>query len=129
MGVPDEYPLEDLDVTISDFVASTAIPDFASGWEKLGEESVEVFVLPSFGTVPTAIASLLEFLGVAACDRTDNAEADATAHPLHGSGIFSGSVPFVIRARLKVTDSGVAVELTVRSTDAGVAELIASSVA
>ena len=74
--------------------------------------------------------AVIEFLGMQVCDNTGNPADAARTHTVLLSGIFLGGVQVFAIVNLRV-DSGknVGMRLTVRSSDAGISQFVASSVA
>ncbi|KNC69327.1 hypothetical protein SARC_18163, partial [Sphaeroforma arctica JP610] len=65
--------IEELDLTAADHVLPVNVPNFGDGWEELGEESEvsDVFELSSMKSLEEAVESIIGFLGMYPCDRTD----------------------------------------------------------
>jgi len=126
----DEYQLEELEVAICDYVQKTFVGNFQQEWDALGEDAqvVETFALTSMRTLKDAISEISEFLGMQACDRSETVAPNKDKHILYLSGVFVGGTPILARARMKLDpSSGVALELTVRSTNQEISAVIARS--
>lgn len=130
-GYPDEYSLEDVEVSIDDYVLEVANVDFAGSWEEMGPENEleGTFVLSNYPSIPQAIQNIQSFLGMHACDRTDQVPEGKATHTLLLAGIFRGGEKILIRARLAFSDpsEGVSMHMIVRSTHPAIPELILSS--
>ena len=65
----EEYLLENLEISTSDFVAKVAVPDFRRAWEQMGTTNkvLEKFAL-RFKNLEDRIAVVLCFLGIQPCD-------------------------------------------------------------
>ena len=61
------------------------------------------------------------------CERSDKVQEGKSAHTLYLAGVFRGGHDTLVRARLALQDT-VTMQISVRSTNAEVSELIASSV-
>lgn len=125
----DEYPLEDLDLQVADYMQRVAKADFPAAWDELGEEnqSEETYSLSSYRTLDEAIKNVIAYLGMQVCERTDRVPEGKTAHTVYLSGVFRGSAEVLVRAKLALADS-IAMKLSVRSNDPVVSEFIASAI-
>ncbi|XP_063705330.1 coatomer subunit gamma [Culicoides brevitarsis] len=130
-GYDDEYILEDIEITIADQVQKTKKNNFSVAWESADtEEWVEAedtYSLAAVSTIQDAVSTILKFLGLGATNMTEKVPDGAHTHTLLCSGIFRGNVEIMVRAKLALSDE-VTMQLTVRSTDPDVAELITASV-
>ncbi|XP_012265620.2 coatomer subunit gamma [Athalia rosae] len=134
-GYRDEYMLEDLEVTLADQMRGTGGrgTDFSAAWEAAAtrgfSELEETFALgASVTTLEGAVQSLIGFLGLESVERSHRVASDAVGHTLLLAGIFRGGKEVLARARLALADSQVTMQLSVRSSDPDVAELVTSSV-
>ncbi|KAJ1568149.1 hypothetical protein HK405_003486 [Cladochytrium tenue] len=130
-GIEDDYPLEDLDVSIGDYVVPSYVADFKKAWEDLGEdnEQVETYSLTAVASVKAAVSQVLDVLGMDPSDGSDRVKDKATVHTLYVSGSFLGQVPALARARMAFeAGSGVTMELAVRSAHEGVALLLVNAI-
>lgn len=132
-GYPDEYVLEDVQLALADHVLKVANVDFAGSWEDLGPESEleDTFVLSTYSSLQQAIQSIQGFLGMHACERSDQVAEGKSTHTLFLSGVFRGGAKILVRARLALGlggEPGVTMSMTVRSSDSTVPELILTSV-
>jgi coatomer protein complex subunit gamma len=128
-GYHDEYVLEDLEVTIADFVQRAMKGNFVAAWEELGPDHQleDTYSLSSLKSLDEAIKSVTSHLGLQACERSDKVPEGKISHTLLLAGIFRGGVDVLVRARLALAD-GVTMQITVRSTDSEVSELITSTI-
>ena len=64
-GEDDEYPLEDAEVTMSNFIAGVSVPNFRKEWEMLGadNEVTGKYSLPK-KAVGEAVSDLVDLLGL-----------------------------------------------------------------
>jgi len=83
-GYPDEYVLEDLDVTVADFVQRAAKANFAAAWDELGptNELADTYVLSSMKTLDEAVRNIVKFLGMQPCERSDKVPEGKSSHTL-----------------------------------------------
>jgi len=131
-GYEDEYQIEDIEVTISDYIKRTLSTTFQEEWDKLGEEgeAVATFNLSTMKTLQDAVQEISTFLGMQPIDRSDQVPSKKTKHVLFLAGRFVGDIQVLARARMKQGESsqGVAMELTVRSLDKDLSTAIASAI-
>lgn len=75
--------------------------------------------------------SIVEFLGLQACERSDKVPEGKSTHTLFLAGVFRGGHDALVRAKLAAAanGSGVTMQMTVRSTDANVSQVIAAAIA
>jgi coatomer protein complex subunit gamma len=126
---PDEYVLEDLDLTVADFVQRTMKANFGAAWEEIGatNELEDTYALSNMKTLEEAVKNILQFLGLQPCERSDKVPEGKSSHTLVMAGVFRGGHEILVRAKLALSD-GVTMQLTVRSENADVSELITSTV-
>lgn len=130
-GEEDEYPLEELNLSVGDYALKATIPNFQAEWEKYEEgEAVETFTLNSVRTLHDAVQELLKHFCLQAIDGTDDVSPKKTKHILYASGIWISSQVVLLRARMRINPStqNVDLELTVRSPSEELNQLLASSV-
>lgn len=128
-GNDDEYPLEAVDISISDYIRSAPISDWPSQWESMSDaaQSVQTYNLTDAKTIPDAIVEVTHFLGMGACDASEKASTSEKRHILYLSGTFRGGVAVLARIRIKTVERGTAVEVTVRAADGAVADAVAGA--
>jgi len=125
----EEYPLEDLEICTSDFMAKVPVGDFRRSWDQMGNthEVLEKFQL-QFKKLEDAVNAVIDFLGMAPCDGTANIKANTGGKPhmLHLGGVFVGGCSVLARAQV-VMDSngtGVMLKIAVRSEDDSVSRMV-----
>lgn len=128
----EEYPLEDLEIATSDFMAKVTVPDFRKAWETLGNgnEVLEKFAL-QFKSMEEAVAAVVDFLGMQPCDGTGVVKANTGGKPhmLHLSGVFVTQHQVLSRAQVAIQPSGgVVLKIAVRSEDAAVSRMVADCI-
>ena len=130
----EEYPLEDLQITTSDFMAKVTVPDFRQGWEVIGSgnEVLEKFAL-QFKKMDEAVAAIVNFLGMQPCDGTGTLKPDnangAKPHMLHMSGAFVSGSQVLARAQIAMQPTGgVVLKIAVRSDDEAVSRMVADCI-
>ncbi|ORZ41648.1 adaptin N terminal region-domain-containing protein [Catenaria anguillulae PL171] len=127
-GYNDEYNLEDVDLTLADYMLPTAVPDFSSAWSSLPAELIQTFQVP--GTLHASVGNLLTLLGMQALEGSGNVAKDRASHVLVMAGVFMGGFPVLVRVRLAgEPGAGVtAMEVAVRSSVAEVAQMVVQAV-
>ena len=130
----EEYPLEDLEIATSDFMAKVTVPDFRQAWEDMGNgnEVLEKFAL-QFKRMDEAVASVVSFLGMQPCDGTGQLKPEnasgAKPHMLHMSGAFVTGSQVLGRAQVAMQPSGgVVLKIAVRSDDEAVSRMVADCI-
>ena len=78
-------------------------------------------------TLEEAVKQVSQYLGLQACERSDKVPEGKSSHALFLAGVFRGGYEVLVRAKLALSD-GVTMQLTVRSEDPNVAELITSTI-
>ncbi|XP_076814835.1 coatomer subunit gamma-2-like isoform X1 [Clavelina lepadiformis] len=128
-GYEDEYPLEDVDITVADHVHKVIKPNFGAAWEEVGDENEleDTYALSTVNTLQDAVKNIVKYLGMQACDRSDNVPEGKSAHTLTLAGVYRGGHSVLARAKLVLKD-GVTMQLTVRSSDDVAAQVITSAV-
>ncbi|TRY66334.1 hypothetical protein DNTS_024326 [Danionella cerebrum] len=128
-GYDDEYVLEDLEVTVADHIQKVLKPNFGAAWDEIGDEfeKEETFALATVRTLDEAVNNIISFLGMQPCERSDKVPENKNSHVLFLAGVFRGGHDVLVRARLALAD-GVTMQVTVRSTDENVVDVILASV-
>jgi len=128
-GYADSYTLEDVELTLGDKIIGVDKPNFGAAWQEYEEahEHSDTFALSSMATIEEATTKITSFLGMFACERSGKPAADKTSHTLFLAGIYVGGHEVLARARLAI-DQGVTMNLTVRSRDDTVCELVTAAV-
>jgi len=81
--------------------------------------------------VSDAVKNIVEFLGLQACERSDKVPEGKSAHTLYLAGVYRGGHDVLVRCKLAATtaDSGVTMQMTVRSSDASVSQVVTAAIA
>ncbi|XP_057372762.1 coatomer subunit gamma-2-like [Daphnia carinata] len=130
-GYEDDYVLEDVEIGVSDHIQRAAKASFGTAWEEMGStnELQETFSLPAIRTLDEAVRNIISFLGLQPCEWSDKVPEGKSAHTLLLSGVFRGGYEVLVRSKLALSpEGGVTMQLSVRSGDAEVSELVASAV-
>ena len=67
-------------------------------------------------------------MGMQPCERTDKVQEGKNTHLLLLAGIYRGGHDVLVKAKLAFSESGVAMQLTIRSSDSSVPSVIAQAV-
>lgn len=84
---------------------------------------------PLFSVLTEAIKNIIQYIGMQPCERSDKVPEGKSAHSLYLAGVFRGGHDALVRAKLALDASGVTMQLTVRSSDPNVSEVLATAVA
>jgi coatomer protein complex subunit gamma len=128
----EEYPLEDLEISTSDFMAKVSVPDFRKAWEVMGNDNevLEKFAL-QFKRLEEAVAAVIDYLGMQPCDGTAalKPNLDGKPHMLHLSGVFVSGEKVMARAQLAMQGAGgVVLKIAVRSDNAEISRMVADCI-
>ncbi|XP_028898366.2 coatomer subunit gamma isoform X3 [Zeugodacus cucurbitae] len=130
-GYEEEYMLEDLEITVADQIQKTKKSNFQAVWDAADtEEWVEAedtYSLSAVSTLQDAVNTILKFLGLGAANLSEKVAEGTHTHTLLCSGTFRGGAEILVRSKLALSD-GVTMQLTVRTTDPDVAELVTSAI-
>jgi len=128
-GYDDDYMLEDIEITLSDHMNRVLQASFNSAWEELGatNELSDTYALSHLSSLEEAVRNVTNFLGMQPAERSDKLPEGKSSHTLYLAGVYRGGHDVLVRAKLALSD-GVTMQLTVRSADSNVAEMIASAV-
>lgn len=130
-GYDDEYMLEDLEVTVADQIQKTKKNNFQVAWDAADSEewlqAEDTFVLSAVNNLQDAVNTIIKILGLGAANLSEKVPEGTHLHTVLCSGTFRGGVEVLVRAKLALSE-GVTLNLTVRSTDQDVAELITAAI-
>jgi len=78
-----------------------------------------------------AVKNIVDFLGLQACERSDKVPEGKSAHTLYLAGMFRGGHDVLVRCKLAAAadGGGVTMQMTVRSTDSNVSQVIVTTIA
>lgn len=122
--------LEDLEITLGDQIQKVNKANWQVSWEeaeKSYEEREDTYSLSTFNSLEEAVKNIVQYLGLQPCERSDKVQEGKTTHTLLLSGVYRGGHEVLVRAKLALSD-GVTMQLTVRSPEGDVADLITSTV-
>ncbi|KAF7893981.1 hypothetical protein EAF00_007495 [Botryotinia globosa] len=131
-GYDDEYQVEDLELTGSDYVVPAFAGNFNHIWEQVGasgEEAEETLQLSGVKSIADATEQLTKTLSLQPLDGTD-VPINTTTHTLKlfGKTVTGGRVVANIRMAYS-SKSGVTSKIVVRGEEEGIAALVIGSVA
>lgn len=88
---PDEYVLEDLELSVADFVQRAMKSNFPAAWEELGAENEleDTYALGEMKTLEEAVKNIVAFLGMQPCERSDKVPEGKSSHTLVLAGEYS----------------------------------------
>eukprot|EP01137_Pigoraptor_chileana_P009086 Opistho-2@56821 len=130
-GYEDSYLIEDLELTTADFMLPHNAGEFEPAWEAAGDDGQveETFALSSMKSLEEAVTSVVGFLGMFPCKKSDVIAKGKNTHVLLLSGIFKGGDQVLAKAQLVFEPTGVAMQLTVRSPNPATSEIICAAIA
>lgn len=129
-GYDDTYALDDVEISVADFMMPVDKPNFAAAWKELDDAPgtvEETYELPSLEDIEDAVSKITGLLGMKACEKSDRVKAGKNTHVLYLAGVYVGGINALVRARLAFDDA-ITLKLAVRSEDEELATLICQTV-
>ncbi|KKA23545.1 Coatomer subunit gamma [Rasamsonia emersonii CBS 393.64] len=130
-GYEDEYQVEDLELTGSDYVIPNFAGSFDHVWEQTGangEEVSETFQLSNVKSIADATEQLTAALSLQPLEGTDVALSNSThTLKLYGKTVSGGRVAALVKMAYSAR-TGVTTKVTVRAEEEGFAAAIVASV-
>ncbi|MCJ1378714.1 coatomer subunit gamma [Xylographa soralifera] len=131
-GYDDEYEVEGLELTGSDYVSPAFAGSFDHVWEQTGangDEASETLQLANTKSLADATEQLTKALSLQPLDGTDVVLSTSThTLKLYGKTISGGKVAATVKMAFSAK-SGVTLKISARTEEQGVAALIVASVA
>ena len=130
-GYEDEYQVEDLELSGSDYILPAFAGSFDNIWNGLGEgdEAEETLALGNAKSIQDAVELLVKQLGMQPLEGSEVALASSThALKLFGRSVGGGKVAGNVRMAYSAR-SGVTVKIVVRSEEEGLAAMVVGGVA
>ncbi|WPH00956.1 Hypothetical protein R9X50_00379000 [Acrodontium crateriforme] len=130
-GYEDEYQVEDLELSGSDYVLPAFAGSFDNIWNGLaeGDEAEETLQLSNAKDISNAVDLLVKALGMQPLEGTEIALSTSThALKLYGKSVGGGKVAGMVRMAYSAK-SGVTVKIVIRSEEDGLAALVVGGVA
>lgn len=130
-GSPEEYAMDDLEITPAIYVRPTFIGSFDHKWEELGpaQEATATRQFSQCKSIGDAVKHLESRLGAVALDGTEKPDSSATTHTLklYGESAISREPIAAIVRLVRTNRAGVAGKVQLRSTNSEVSELLAEN--
>ncbi|KAE8549650.1 hypothetical protein EYB25_008173 [Talaromyces marneffei] len=130
-GYEDEYQVEDLDLTGSDYVIPAFAGSFDHVWEQTGangEEASETFQLSNVKSIADATEQLITALSLQPLEGTDVALSNTThTLKLYGKTVSGGRIAGLVKMAFSAR-TGVTTKVSIRSEEEGFAAAIVASV-
>ncbi|KAJ5434460.1 Coatomer/clathrin adaptor appendage Ig-like subdomain [Penicillium cf. griseofulvum] len=130
-GYDDEYQVEDLELTGSDYIIPTFAGSFDHVWEQTGangEEESETLQLSNMKGINDATEQLISALSLQPLEGTDVALNSSThTLKLFGKTVSGGRVASLIKMAYS-SKAGVTTKITVRAEEEGIAAAVIASV-
>ena len=88
IGYTDDYNLEDITITVGDFIEKSLKGNFSAAWDEIGMENEmeETYSLTEISTISEAVKLLIHHLGMNPSERTDSIDEAKSSHTLLLSG-------------------------------------------
>lgn len=129
-GYEDEYQVEDLDLTGSDYVIPAFATSFDEVWEQTGEgeEASETLLLSNMKGISDATEQLIATLSLQPLEGSEIALSNSThTIKLFGKTVSGGKVAGLIKMAYS-SKTGVTTKMTIRSDEEGLASGVLASV-
>uniref|UniRef100_A0A5S6Q3T4 Coatomer subunit gamma n=1 Tax=Trichuris muris TaxID=70415 RepID=A0A5S6Q3T4_TRIMR len=130
-GYEDSFELENVEVCLCNQMLPVQKFDFASFWDSLSSavELEGTYALSNVNTVQEAVDQLIEYVGLAACERSGKVAQGKASHMLFLAGVFRNGSEVAVTAKLvKGADGCVNLHLTVRSPDEVTADMVVNAI-
>lgn len=131
-GYQEDYRLEDVEMTLKDQMLKVKVGNWDALWEEAKSvcfEVQETFALPlTSGGLSDTVSQIISFLGMAASNNSENVHPpNKSSHIVNLAGMMRGNCKVLAQAKLALSENSVTIQLTVRSMDERVAELVVST--
>ena len=127
----DEYQVEDLELTGSDYIVPAFAGSFDNIWNSLDntDEAEETLQLGNAKSIVEAVELLVKVLGMQPLEGSEVVLSTSThALRLYGKSVTGGKVASMVRMAYSAK-SGVTVKISARSEEEGLAALVVGGVA
>lgn len=128
-GYEDEYELEDIFVSASDYVKPAKIANFRAVWDELDPdtETVNDYGLGQRSSLEEAANAVIQTFGMYVCDGTDVVPPNARSHQVALSGKFLGNLSCLVRLSFGIDSKrNVAMKVIVRGDSSDIADAVDS---
>ncbi|KAL7464508.1 hypothetical protein ACHAXS_004837 [Conticribra weissflogii] len=128
----EEYPLEDILIASSDFMAKYPVADFRQAWNETNDDNevLDKFLL-QFRDLDLVVPAVIDFLGMSPCDGTGQLPMNVsglTQHMLHLSGKFVSGDIVLVRAQLTMQAGNTLLKVAIRSDNPDVSRVVADCI-
>jgi len=125
-GYEEQYPLEDVEIAGSDFIAKVPVGEFRMSWEKIGKsaEVLDKFQLSQYDEVAPAVQATIDCLGMKPVNGTDAVPPNCRSHNVLLSGVFLGGIKVLARFQVALGNEGAILKIAIRSSDMNVSEAV-----
>lgn len=85
-GYRDTYALDDVELSVADYMMPIDKPNFAAAWTELDDApgSVEeTLELPNLGSIEEAVSKIVGIVGMKPCEKSDRVKAGKNTHVLY----------------------------------------------
>lgn len=128
-GYQDDYQVDEVEITATDYLNAVPITDFRGMWTALGEqesfEMKEQFIL-SLPSMKDACDYLIAKLGLAPCEGTQRVAEGSSQHNLLLSGVAMDESAMLVRIMMQVNAGQVQVRLMSRSMNGELTAAVAA---
>lgn len=118
-------------MSLADYMLPHQINNFKQAWDEMGDagQASETFQLTAVQSLTDAVETVVSCLGMKPLEKSNVVPADKTTHTVFLSGNLKGQTIILALVRLVYNaSSGVTMELSVRSDNAELSQLIANAI-
>ncbi|UJR29441.1 hypothetical protein I4U23_010653 [Adineta vaga] len=137
----DEFKFKDIEVTINDHLQEKYQRDCLTLWKKIGEKNeFKYFSTLSITTIGECMNQIINLMGMTLCEKSAKVNEEETIHTIYLGGIYRNGHDVLVQVQLKpggrsavlptttTTTTTTEMQLTIRSTDSSVAQVIGSAI-
>lgn len=128
-GFPDEYQVEDVDVTVGDFILPSFVGNFDTAWQELSQEDVGVFNLLESKDLEEAVGNVINLLSMTALGNSETVTAHSSSHKLKLFGKTINGDKVAATVSLVNSKNGIVAKAAVRSDSQELSEIIVNGIA
>jgi len=117
VGEPEEFPVDEAAMNVSDYIAQLPVPDFDAAWDALAEqETSETYALDSMQTLTEAQNTVVDFYGMSVVGgKPGTVTTRSHVVKMSGSVALETPVTVLVQARVFISaDQKVALTLSLR---------------
>jgi len=85
-GYQDTYALDDVEISVADYMMPVDKPNFAAAWKELDDApgaAEETLELPALEDIEDAVTKIVGLLGMKPCEKSDRVKAGKNTHVLY----------------------------------------------